>query len=216
MSFDNKFDGEASRTIYIVAWIIASLVNAIITETISLILFDILVQQEDDYTTYLFILTVVNTIVSAGVFVTIYSYFIKIIIRKVIIWLWGLGLLGTIINSASAWQSFYFIDKNNPVLDVIIPFNVIGFIVLVLLFIQYFKWNSRLVDVNIVGWPNNNNKEPNANKENKTNREKTPPSIKEKTLKEELSDLKNLYDEGLITKEAWNKKQEEILGVKKE
>lgn len=216
MSFDDKFDGEASRTIYIVAWIAASLVNAFITETISLILFDFLVQQKDDYTQFLFILTVVNTIVSAGVFVTVYSLFIKIIIRKVIIWLWGLGLLGTIINSASAFQSFYFIDKNSPVLDVIIPFYIIGFIVTVLLFIQYFKWNSRLVDVNIFGWPNNNNKEPNANKENKTNREKTPPSIKEKTLKEELSDLKNLYDEGLITKEAWNKKQEEILGVKKE
>ena len=46
MSFNAKFDGEASRTIYIVAWIAASLVNTIITGAISPILVDILVQQK--------------------------------------------------------------------------------------------------------------------------------------------------------------------------
>lgn len=191
MSFDDNFDGEASRTIYIVALIVALLVNEIITGTINPILFDFFVQQKsllkllpgDDFITQLLLFTtVVNTIVSAGVFVTIYSFFNKIIIRKVIIWLWILELIFTIINTAMFFQYHYFVDKNSPILDVIIPYNVIGFIVTILLFIQYFKWNDRLVDVNIIGWSNNNN-EHYASKEIITNIKKNSSSKTNSTPK---------------------------------
>ena len=133
---------EAQRGTYILAWVILGVVSSIASTLLGLIIDPLFITQDyliDD--TYFIISPLIGGVVWFCLAVLIYSSFSKIIISKVIPWIFGLGGLGLMGSLYQTHLMFALLDQDANLNNFTLV-SVLAFVGSVCGFMWYFKNNK--------------------------------------------------------------------------
>ena len=128
---------QPSKLKYIGAWILASLISNVLQRVMDFVLGGNLVKGPEDLTFYFIIVSLLTIPIISGSFIFVYNLFKSLNVKKVMMYIYILGALGTAINLFQTKMIYKALNLDSN-LNIFYISSIISFIISVYLIRSYY------------------------------------------------------------------------------